>query len=61
MKNRVLGTSGIEVSSIGLGCMGMDHAYGRPADRKDMINLIQHAVKLGCNFFDTAVVYGEDN
>ena len=61
MKNRVLGRSGIEVSSIGLGCMGMDHAYGRPADRKEMITLIQNAIKLGCNFFDTAVVYGEDN
>jgi aryl-alcohol dehydrogenase-like predicted oxidoreductase len=61
MKSRVLGTSGIEVSSIGLGCMGMDHAYGKQADRQEMVNLIRHAVELGCNFFDTAVVYGEDN
>ena len=61
MKKRVLGISGIEVSSIGLGCMGMDHAYGIQADREEMVNLIRHAVKLGCNFFDTAVVYGEDN
>lgn len=61
MENRVLGTSGIEVSSIGLGCMGMDHAYGKKADRQEMVNLIRHAVELGCNFFDTAVVYGEDN
>lgn len=61
MENRVLGTSGIEVSSIGLGCMGMDHAYGKQADRQEMIKLIRHAVDLGCNFFDTAVVYGEDN
>ena len=61
MKNRVLGTSGIEVSSIGLGCMGMDHAYGKQADRQEMVKLICRAVELGCNFFDTAVVYGEDN
>lgn len=61
MENRVLGTSGIKVSSIGLGCMGMDHAYGKKADRQEMVNLIRHAVELGCNFFDTAVVYGEDN
>lgn len=61
MKTRVLGISGIEVSSIGLGCMGMDHAYGKPANRQEMVKLIQHAVELGCNFFDTAVVYGEDN
>lgn len=61
MKKRKLGNSNIEVSAIGLGCMGMDHAYGKPADRKDMIKLIQRAVELGCNFFDTAVVYGESN
>lgn len=61
MKTRVLGISGIEVSSIGLGCMGMDHAYGKQANRQDMVNLIRYAVELGCNFFDTAVVYGEDN
>ena len=61
MKKRMLGKSGIEVSAIGLGCMGMDHAYGAPADREEMIKLIRHAVTLGCNFFDTAVVYGEAN
>ncbi|MFY9902588.1 MAG: aldo/keto reductase [Trichococcus sp.] len=60
MKTRVLG-QGLEVSSIGLGCMGMDHAYGAPADREEMIKLIRRAVELGCNFFDTAVVYGEAN
>ena len=60
MKTRVLG-QGLEVSAIGLGCMGMDHAYGAPADREEMIKLIRRAVKLGCNFFDTAVVYGEAN
>lgn len=60
MKTRVLG-QGLEVSGIGLGCMGMDHAYGAPADREEMIKLIRRAVELGCNFFDTAVVYGEAN
>ena len=59
-KTRILG-QGLEVSAIGLGCMGMDHAYGAPADREEMIKLIRHAVTLGCNFFDTAVVYGEAN
>ncbi len=61
MKKRSLGTSGLEVSEIGLGCMGMDHAYGKPAPRKDMIALLHRACDLGCNFFDTAVVYGEAN
>lgn len=61
MIKRALGQSGIEVSAIGLGCMGMDHAYGPSADRKDMIKLIRRAVELGCNFFDTAVIYGESN
>ena len=60
MKTRVLG-QGLEVSATGLGCMGMDHAYGGPADREEMIKLIRRAVELGCNFFDTAVVYGEAN
>ena len=59
-KTRILG-QGLEVSAIGLGCMGMDHAYGAPADREEMIKLIRHAVTLGCNFFDPAVVYGEAN
>lgn len=58
---RDLGKSGLTVSAIGLGCMGMDHAYGKPADRNEMIKLIRKAVELGCNFFDTAVVYGESN
>ncbi|MCM3654785.1 aldo/keto reductase [Metabacillus litoralis] len=61
MKMRLLGNSGLKVSAIGLGCMGMDHAYGKPADRGEMIKLIRKAVELGCNFFDTAVVYGESN
>ncbi|ULT54500.1 aldo/keto reductase [Neobacillus drentensis] len=61
MKMRALGNSGLNVSAIGLGCMGMDHAYGKPADRDEMVKLIRRAVELGCNFFDTAVVYGESN
>lgn len=61
MKMRLLGNSSLKVSAIGLGCMGMDHAYGKPADRDEMIKLIRKAVELGCNFFDTAVVYGESN
>ena len=60
MKKRVLGKN-LEVSAIGLGLMGMDHAYGKPADRAEMIRLIQESVELGGNFFDTAVVYGEEN
>lgn len=60
MKKRILG-NGLEVSAIGLGCMGMDHAYGPAANRAEMIKMIQRAVALGCNFFDTAVVYGEAN
>lgn len=60
MKTRTLG-QGLEVSAIGLGCMGMDHAYGAPADREEMVKLIRRAVEMGCNFFDTAVIYGEAN
>lgn len=61
MKKRTLGHTNIEVSAIGLGTMGMDHAYGPQKDRKEMIKLLQQAVALGCNFFDTAVIYGEEN
>lgn len=60
MKQRQLGHS-LSVSEIGLGCMGMDHAYGKPAPRKDMVKRLRHARDLGCTFFDTAVVYGEAN
>lgn len=60
MKKRIVGKD-LEVSCIGLGCMGMDHAYGAPANREEMIALIRRAVELGCNFFDTAVVYGVEN
>lgn len=55
---RKLGNSGLEVSAIGLGCMGMSFGYGPPADKKDMISLIRAAVEQGITFFDTAEVYG---
>lgn len=61
MKKRTLGHTNIEVSAIGLGTMGMDHAYGPQKDQKEMVALLRKAVELGCNFFDTAVVYGEEN
>lgn len=55
---RTLGLSGLRVSAIGLGCMGMSHAYGAPADRRDMAELLSDAVDLGYTFFDTAESYG---
>lgn len=55
---RQLGRSGLEVSALGLGCMGMSFGYGPAADTKEMIALIRKAVELGVNFFDTAEVYG---
>jgi aryl-alcohol dehydrogenase-like predicted oxidoreductase len=58
MKKRKLGNSGLEVSEIGLGCMGMSFGYGVIADKKQSINLIRKAVELGVTFFDTAEVYG---
>jgi aryl-alcohol dehydrogenase-like predicted oxidoreductase len=58
MKKRKLGKSNLEVSAIGLGCMGMSFGLGPPADKKDMISLIRSAVELGVTFFDTAEVYG---
>jgi len=58
MKKRTLGTSGLEVSSQGLGCMGMSFAYGPVPEKKEMISLIQKAVELGITFFDTAEAYG---
>ena len=58
MRKRKLGTSNLEVSALGLGCMGMSIAYGLPADRKDMIALIRQAVEWGVTFFDTAEIYG---
>lgn len=61
MKKRVLGSSNIEVSAIGLGAMGMDHAYGPQSDRLEMEKLLKQAIDLGCNFVDTAPVYGDAN
>jgi aryl-alcohol dehydrogenase-like predicted oxidoreductase len=58
MQKRKLGKSNLEVSAIGLGCMGMSTAYGPPADKQEMIALIRKAVELGVTFFDTAEVYG---
>jgi len=58
MIKRTLGTSGLEVSAIGLGCMGLSHAYGLDVDEQDGIALIRAAVDLGVTFFDTAQVYG---
>jgi aryl-alcohol dehydrogenase-like predicted oxidoreductase len=58
MQKRKLGKSGLEVSSIGLGCMGMNFGYGPPKDKKEMISLIRSAVERGVTFFDTAEVYG---
>jgi aryl-alcohol dehydrogenase-like predicted oxidoreductase len=55
---RRLGKSGLEVSALGLGCMGMSFSYGRPADTQEMIGLIRSAVERGVTFFDTAEVYG---
>ncbi|HTC58472.1 MAG TPA: aldo/keto reductase [Candidatus Sulfotelmatobacter sp.] len=58
MQKRKLGKSNLEVSAIGLGCMGMSFGYGPPADKKEMISLIRTAVERGITFFDTAEVYG---
>lgn len=58
MTYRTLGLSGLRVSAIGLGCMGMSHAYGAPADRREMTELLSDAVDLGYTFFDTAESYG---
>src|SRR3954451_1407470 len=58
MKKRKVGNSGLEVSAIGLGCMGMSFGYGPPADKQEMISLLRSAVERGVTFFDTAEVYG---
>jgi aryl-alcohol dehydrogenase-like predicted oxidoreductase len=58
MEKRKLGKSNLEVSAIGLGCMGMSFGFGPPGDKKEMISLIRSAVERGVTFFDTAEVYG---
>jgi len=58
MQKRTLGKSGLEVSALGLGCMGMSFGYGPPRDRREMIDLLRSAVERGVTFFDTAEVYG---
>src|SRR5229473_725313 len=58
MKKRKLGKSNLEVSALGLGCMGMSFGYGPPAEKKEMISLIRTAVERGVTFFDTAEAYG---
>ena len=58
MQKRKLGKSNLEVSAIGLGCMGMSWSYGPPKDKQEMISLLHAAVDSGVTFFDTAEVYG---
>ncbi len=58
MQKRTLGMSNLEVSALGLGCMGMSFGYGPPADKQEMISLLRTAVERGVTFFDTAEVYG---
>lgn len=58
MQKRRLGNSGLEVSAIGLGCMGMSFGYGPPKDKQEMISMLRTAVDRGITFFDTAEVYG---
>ena len=58
MQKRRLGKSKLEVSALGLGCMGMSFGYGPAADTQEMVSLIRSAVERGVTFFDTAEVYG---
>src|ERR1039458_6192020 len=58
MQKRKLGNSGLEVSALGLGCMGMSFSYGPPKDTQEMTSLLRAAVERGITFFDTAEVYG---
>lgn len=58
MQKRTLGTSGLEVSALGFGCMGLDHGYTSKIERQDAVALLRKAVDLGVTFFDTAEVYG---
>jgi aryl-alcohol dehydrogenase-like predicted oxidoreductase len=58
MQKRILGKSGLEVSALGLGCMGLSFGYGQPTEKQDAINLLRQAFKLGITFFDSAEAYG---
>jgi hypothetical protein len=58
MQKRKLGRSDLEVSALGLGCMGMSFSYGPPKDKQEMTALLHAAVERGITFFDTAEVYG---
>src|SRR5262245_56094001 len=58
MLKRKLGNSNLEVSAIGLGCMGMSFSYGPPRDKQEMLSLLRSAVERGVTFYDTAEVYG---
>src|SRR6476659_8759502 len=58
MQKRTLGKSGLEVSGLGFGCMGISQSYGRPSSREDGVAIIRSAVEAGVTFFDTAEVYG---
>lgn len=58
MEFRQLGTDGLRVSAVGLGCMGMSHGYGLPADKREMTRLLEDAVDMGYTLFDTAEIYG---
>ena len=58
MEYRTLGLSGLRISAVGLGCMGMSHAYGAPADKCKITELLTDAVDMGYTFFDTTEMYG---
>src|SRR4051812_46470774 len=58
MQKRILGKSGLEVSALGLGCMGLSYGYGPATDKQDAINLIRAAYEKGVTFFDSAEAYG---
>lgn len=58
VKRVKLGSVGLEVSCVGMGCMGMSSNYGHPKPESDMINLIRHAINIGVTFLDTSDAYG---
>lgn len=61
MEKRILGTTGLKVSALGLGCMGLSHAYGAPTEKNEAVRFIRQAVEMGYTFFDTAEIYGTQN